>query len=244
MSASRPEFRGLDDGKTVKIYRRNLPHWRQDGATYFVTFRLSDSIPHAVIKKWEQENDTWLRTHGIEKAWLESDPTRYTETYQGVPELDRIQFEKHRAKQLHMELDKCHGCCALKHSIAAQIVADALRHFDCNRWSLGDHVIMPNHVHLIVTPLGDWKLEDILGSIKKFAARRIREWALGSEIADHLPKRSLWQQESYDRIVRDAEELAAYRKYIALNPGKAHLRKGEFIYFSATWLDAWTTPRL
>jgi REP element-mobilizing transposase RayT len=103
---------------------------------------------------------------------------------------------------------------------------------------------MPNHVHLLTIPMGEWKLEDILGSIKKFASRRIGEWAEGSGIADQLPERSLWQQESYDRIVRDAEELAAYRKYIALNPIKAQLRDGEFIHHSAAWLDEWMTPRL
>jgi len=30
----------------------NLPHWRQQGVTYFVTFRLADSLPQAKLDQW------------------------------------------------------------------------------------------------------------------------------------------------------------------------------------------------
>ena len=46
-----------------------------------------------------------------------------------------------------------------------------------------------------------------------------------------------WQHESYDRIVRDAAELAAFRRYIARNPATAKLRPDEFSYDVASWLD-------
>lgn len=58
-----PGFHGLDPHKPVTIYRRHLPHWRQDGVTYFVTFRLADALPREKQqelqrwrKKWEQRN--------------------------------------------------------------------------------------------------------------------------------------------------------------------------------------------
>ena len=35
----------------------NLPHWRQDGVTYFVTFRLADSLPQAKLDEWVRERD-------------------------------------------------------------------------------------------------------------------------------------------------------------------------------------------
>src|SRR5258707_12522120 len=38
-----PGFQGLHPDKPVTAYQRHLPHWRQDGATYFVTFRLADA---------------------------------------------------------------------------------------------------------------------------------------------------------------------------------------------------------
>ena len=52
-----------------------------------------------------------------------------------------------------------------------------------------------------------------------------------------MPWSCHWQHESYDRIVRDAEELSAFRQYIARNPHAAKLRPGEFSDHTARWLD-------
>ena len=41
----------------LDIHERNMPHWQQDGATYFVTFRLADSIPKKRLQQWQQERD-------------------------------------------------------------------------------------------------------------------------------------------------------------------------------------------
>ena len=41
----------------------NLPHWRQDGVTYFVTFRLGDSMPQEKMTQWCQERAEWLMNH-------------------------------------------------------------------------------------------------------------------------------------------------------------------------------------
>ncbi len=46
-----------------------------------------------------------------------------------------------------------------------------------------------------------------------------------------------WQPENFDRLVRDAKELRACRRYIANNPAKAKLRPGEYILETAKWLD-------
>lgn len=41
---------------TVQIRDRgHLPHWEREGATYFVTFRLSNSLPSSVFEKIESE---------------------------------------------------------------------------------------------------------------------------------------------------------------------------------------------
>ena len=47
-----PLFRPFNPDGELHIYCRNLPHWRQSGATYFVTFRQDDSIPAKVLKEW------------------------------------------------------------------------------------------------------------------------------------------------------------------------------------------------
>ena len=46
-----PGFTPFDLNKSVRRYIRHLPHWRQDGTTYFVTFRLADSLPDAKLKE-------------------------------------------------------------------------------------------------------------------------------------------------------------------------------------------------
>jgi hypothetical protein len=42
--ATRPRF-----GEVVIRDRGCLPHWEQDNATYFVTFRLTDSLPKSAL---------------------------------------------------------------------------------------------------------------------------------------------------------------------------------------------------
>ncbi len=148
---------------------------------------------------------------------------------------------------LHEELDRCHGSCVLRNPEPQQIVTESLSFFHGQRLWLGDSVIMPNHVHAIVQPWDGWELEDLLGSIKKWTARLIGVWLaeepaeVGSETqptrAHNRPR--FWQQESYDRIIRDQEELIAFRRYIARNPEVAGLRPGEFVYTRAEWLDAY-----
>ncbi|MDH3718696.1 MAG: hypothetical protein OES79_11305, partial [Planctomycetota bacterium] len=50
-----PGFRGLHPDLLIEIYIRTLPHWRQKGATYFVTFNLSDALPTAKgSRQWGQ----------------------------------------------------------------------------------------------------------------------------------------------------------------------------------------------
>ncbi len=74
---------------------------------------------------------------------------------------------------------------------------------------------MPNHVHVLVSPLPGFNLKDILHSWKSYSAHQINK---------HLGKSgALWKQESYDHIVRNQDELTRIRKYIRNNPNKAGL---------------------
>jgi hypothetical protein len=64
-----PGFHGLDPHISVRMYSRHLPHWRQQGATYFVTFRLEDALPQEKVQE--------LRS--LKKAWETSHPPRRSE---------------------------------------------------------------------------------------------------------------------------------------------------------------------
>jgi hypothetical protein len=50
----------FDPEANLEIYRRRLPHWRQPGVTYFVTFRLIDSLPKQKLAALKDEKARWL----------------------------------------------------------------------------------------------------------------------------------------------------------------------------------------
>jgi hypothetical protein len=81
---------------------------------------------------------------------------------------------------------------------------------------LDEWVVMPNHVHALVRPLEGNELPMILHSWKSFSAH-----AANQELKRTGP---FWQKESYDHIVRSAEELNRIREYIRRNPVKAGIQ--------------------
>src|SRR5690242_17427960 len=42
--------------------RRRLPHWETPGGTYFVTFRLADSLPKPVVLAYREQSRLLART--------------------------------------------------------------------------------------------------------------------------------------------------------------------------------------
>ena len=201
----------FDPQGEVTAYRLHLPHWRQPGVTYFLTTRLADSLPQAKLAEWHHERECWLRARGC----------RTPADLETLPAKERRDFHRHFTAKFHAWLDAGFGACWLRRLDAAQTVAGALRFFDGQRYALGDFVVMPNHRHVLVTPAPDHELSDIVRSWKTFTARQING-LLGRTGA-------FWQAETYDHIVRDEEQLAHYRRYIADNPAKANLRAGEYL---------------
>ena len=39
----------------IRFTVNRLPHWQQEGAVYFVTFRLADAVPHNLRTQWESD---------------------------------------------------------------------------------------------------------------------------------------------------------------------------------------------
>jgi carbamoylphosphate synthase large subunit len=204
LPAEHLQFRSFSEHDDVIIKHRHLPHWSQPGATYFITFRLDDAVPQTLLRQWADERDTWVKFHP--EPWDAA--TKYE--YQS-------RFQDQREKWL----DSGHGECLLKDPAVAGIVAGALKHFAGDRYVLDCFVIMPNHVHVLVKPLADRTVPDILHSWKSFTAKKI-----GQKLAR---TGAIWQEENYDRIVRDFEELENVRRYIAENPEKAGSAGGEFL---------------
>lgn len=196
--AAPPGFRGFDDRRGVTIYRRRLPHWRQDGATYFVTFRLADSLPEFRLRELDALQADLDRRYP---------PPRTQQAWE--------QIVRARAERVERWLDELHGSCLLAKPQFASHLTEAMHHFDGDRYVLGSYVVMPNHAHALVRPLAPprFPLEKIVGGWKQHSALEIGKMTGGAG--------RLWQDESHDRIIRDEEHLYRALQYIGRNPGKS-----------------------
>ncbi len=181
--------------------RGYLPHFEAGEIAQAVTFRLADSLPAEKLAEWRQE---WAT----------------------LPPGEAAQAERERIQEY---LDRGHGLALLRDPRAAEIVQAALLHFDGERYALHAWMIMPNHVHVLFTPLRGYDLSEILHSWKSFTANRINR-LFGSS-------GPLWQREYFDRYIRNREHFAAEASYIEGNPVKAGLcdRPEAWPYGSASW---------
>jgi hypothetical protein len=50
----------FDPEADFQVHRRNLPHRRQAGVIYFVTFHLADSLPRLKRAALQEERKLWL----------------------------------------------------------------------------------------------------------------------------------------------------------------------------------------
>jgi REP element-mobilizing transposase RayT len=211
-----PMFDFFDRKADYIVSEGNLPHWYQPGVTYFITFRTSDSIPQGLLRAWHTRRQDWLRRHRIDPA-----NPQWKAQLQEHPDWEQ---EYHRlfSKEFMAYLDRGYGECVLRQPQLAKLVADTLRHFDGDRYHLGDLVIMPNHVHLLCCFLGGTDLEAQCTSWKQFS---------GTAIHRTLGRRGrFWQVESFDHLVRGPEAFKQFQTYIADNPKKTRLREGEYLH--------------
>lgn len=193
MQEPNSEIGYFDPLEAASVLAGNLPHWRQEGVTYFVTFRLADSIPREAVQLWRRQQTEWLDRHLL--PFSNEEKREYFELF---------------VRCFHRWLDKATGVCLLRKSVHRDIVSNAMGHFDGTRYHLGHWVIMPNHVHAIITPIGDNSLSEILHSWKSFTSKKIN--AARGEVG------TVWQKESFDHIVRSPETLERIEGYILENP--------------------------
>jgi REP element-mobilizing transposase RayT len=98
----------------------------------------------------------------------------------------------------------------------ANMVEEAIRYRDrpLRHYDLHAFVVMPNHVHLMMTPL--ISVSKVMQSLKRFTGRE------GNRILGIIGQ-PFRQDESYDRLVRNDTEFARITHYIETNPVKAGL---------------------
>jgi REP element-mobilizing transposase RayT len=193
-------------GKSVLVsgfHSRNvLPHLKKEGAAYFVTFRLAGTLPKEVLLKFKAEREVILADAMAAKRPL--------------PWHEQEELFRWYSARVDKYLDAGSGECWLKQPACAEIVAAAIRHHAGERFALYAWVIMPNHVHAVLRPMPGWTLSEILKSWKGFSAREINRKL-------KLTGKPLWQTESYDHLIRDADDLRRSCEYTINNPVTARL---------------------
>ncbi len=180
--------------------RGYLPHFDGGEIIQFITYRLADSLPQNVIEDLKLK----LERNSISE------------------------IEYHR--KIDKYLDNGFGCGYLKDRRIAAVIEENLLKFNGDRYKLFSWVIMPNHVHVLLRPMENMTLSDIMHSMKSYTANR----------ANKVLKRTgkFWSSEYFDRYMRDYDHFEKTVAYIHNNPVKAGLcEKTSDWRFSSAWID-------
>jgi REP element-mobilizing transposase RayT len=107
------------------------------------------------------------------------------------------------------------GECHLRDPRIAALVQEAILHFNEQRYQLVSWCVMPNHVHGILAPLPQYPLHGVLQSWKGYTARE----------ANRILGRfgPFWERESFDHVIRTADAVERFARYIDENPVVAGL---------------------
>lgn len=179
--------------------RGALPHLKQERSSYFVTFRLTGTLPKEVLQRLKAEWESLVPRPPGSLTWQQQ--TELFEWY---------------STRVDKYLDAGHGECWLQLPKIAEIVAAALQFHAGLRFENQAWCVMPNHVHAVLCPLGDWTLSQILQGWKGYTARK----------ANLLLGRTgspFWQVESFDHCNRDEEDRRRCCQYTIMNPVRAGL---------------------
>jgi putative transposase len=105
----------------------------------------------------------------------------------------------------------------------ARLLIETLAHYrNQGKYLLHEFVVMPDHVHLLLTPSDEISLERVVQLIKGGFSFRLR-------------RGHVWQQSSTNHRILDFQDFERHREYIRMNPVEAHLSgvPGAYPYSSA-----------
>ena len=94
----------------------------------------------------------------------------------------------------------------------AKLMIDTIAHYrDAGKFLLHEFVIMPDHIHVLLTPTQEISLERAMQFIKGGFSFRMKE------------RGSVWQPSFTNHRIRDWEDYEHHRDYIVMNPVRARL---------------------
>jgi REP element-mobilizing transposase RayT len=178
--------------------RGYLPHFDGRAIPQFITLRLFDSIPGGVLQRWMRELDVLNSTN------------------------DQIILQR----RIEKYLDQGYGEAFMKTHHVAEMVQKDLLYYDDRSYRLSSWVVMPNHIHFLMTRCKVIELADIMQSFKSLTSHK------GNKILRR--KGRFWMEDYFDRYIRNAEHFSKTVQYIENSPVKARLcRKPEDWPFSS-----------
>jgi len=160
---------------------------------------LFDAMPCELVERLQLERQ--IRIAELERLKGRATPAE-------VRAIDMILRE--RAEET---LDTSRGSCFMNDSAIAEVVANAITFFDEQRYRLLAWCVMPNHVHAVFHTCEP--LNRIVHSWKSYSAKTANR-LLGRE-------GKFWQDDYYDRLIRNSEDLIRKIQYVRDNPMKAGL---------------------
>ena len=116
-----------------------------------------------------------------------------------------------------------------------KIVLEHIKEGDDKFYELIAAVIMSDHVHVLLTPRENITLSRIMKGIKGVSAHKINML--------RKTKGNVWQDESYDRIIRDQGELTEKLNYMLNNPVKKGLTDDIWNYHGWYFNDRYETGK-
>ena len=115
----------------------------------------------------------------------------------------------------------------------ADLLLQTLFHYrDQGRYQLHAFVIMPEHIHVLITPSTDQTIERCMQCIKGGFSHAMRSHLSGT----------IWQPSFHSHRIRDAEDCLRQSLYIAHNPEKRGLPNHRYVHTNYTdLLDPYPT---
>jgi REP element-mobilizing transposase RayT len=135
---------------------------------------------------------------------------------------------------------------------ARNIVVNGIKFYDGKDYKLYAYVIMPDHIHLVIRPLEKarytfYSIAEIMHNIKSYSGKEIIKLFKNTGKMPVLPNISkmpappkIWLDESFDRIIKDENELFEKTNYIVNNPIRKDLARNPKDYkwlYVKGWLD-------
>jgi len=109
----------------------------------------------------------------------------------------------------------------LQSTLNAGLLLDTLlRYRDQGRYDLHGFAIMPEHIHVLLTPATDQTIERCVQCIKGGFSHAIPQKLQGG----------IWQPSFHQHRIRDAEDFQNQLSYIAQNPTRRHLRNYPWVH--------------